>query len=291
MSRGGEAGSVPAPALAESGGYHHRYLDVDGVRTHYLEAGEGPALVLLHGGEFGGSAELSWRLNIDALAERFHVYAPDLLGYGETDKLHSFTDPSGLRVRHVAAFCRTLCIESAHFAGNSYGGSLLLRVATSDSVAWPIDRLVLVSAGGKAPLNEQREALLSYDGSFEHMRRILQVLFYDESWWSDERVAEWHSSSLRPGAWEALAAARLAPPGREQPWRPERSQGSCPFPTLIVAGEADFLREPGYAEELAETIPDSRVAVFPRARHCPHIEHAERFNRLALDFLAGEGAA
>lgn len=266
-------------------GRQSRFLDVDGVRTHYLEAGEGRPLVLLHGGEFGASAELSWRNNIDALAERFHVYAPDMLGYGETDKLHSFTDPSGLRVRHIAAFCRTLFIERAHFVGNSYGGSLLLRVATSESEPWPIERLILVSAGGNVPLNEHRETLLSYDGSFDHMRRILQVLFYDESLWSDERVAEWHRSSLLPGAWESLAAARLAPPGREQPWRPERSQGVCTYPTLIVAGEDDVLREPGYADELAQEIPDSQVEVFPRARHCPHIEHADRFNRLALEFL------
>jgi pimeloyl-ACP methyl ester carboxylesterase len=277
---------VPGTAAAQDLAYRHRYVEVDGVRTHYLEAGEGPDLVLLHGGEFGACAELSWRHNIGALAERFHVYAPDLLGYGETEKLHSFTAPSDFRVRHLAAFLRTLCIERAHFVGNSYGGSLLLRVATTEPLAWPVDRIVLVSAGGHVPVNEHREALLSYDGSFEGMRRILQILFYDEAFYADERVAEWHESSLRPGAWEALAAARLAPPGREQPWRAERAAGACRRPTLIVAGAEDLLREPGYAEELAETIPGSRAEVFPCARHCPHIEHAERFNELALSFLS-----
>ena len=69
---------------------HSRYVMVDGVRTHYLEAGDGPAVVLLHSGEFGGCAELSWEFNIVALAGHFRVLAPDWLGFGRTDKLFDF---------------------------------------------------------------------------------------------------------------------------------------------------------------------------------------------------------
>jgi pimeloyl-ACP methyl ester carboxylesterase len=271
---------MPAP-------YAHRFVRVDGVRTHYLEAGEGPAVVLLHGGEYGGCAELSWRSSIAALAERFHVYAPDMVGFGDTEKLHHFEGASEFRVRHIAEFCRVLCIDTAHFVGTSYGGSLLLKVVRSSPVAWPVDRMILVSGGGEIPVNEHREVLVSYDGSFEHMRRVLQVLFWHERWWSDERVAEWHRSSLKPGAWEAASAARLAPPGRERPWRGETSSGVCDRPTMIVAGEQDLLRVPGYAPKLAAEIPGAVAHVFADARHYPHLEHPERFNDLAVDFLLG----
>jgi pimeloyl-ACP methyl ester carboxylesterase len=266
-----------------------RHVRVAGVRTQYLEAGEGPVVVLLHGGEHGACAELTWRATIGALARSFRVVAPDMVGFGGTEKLHHFEGPSELRIRHIAAFCETLCIDRAHFMGASYGGSLLLRVARQRPVAWPIDRMVVVSGGGKIPVNEHREVLLSYDGSIEHMRRILRVLFYDPAWSSDERVREWHESSLRPGAWEALSASRLVRPGASGRWSGEVSGGPWEQPTLIVAGADDLLREPGYADDVAAEGVAARAEVFERARHYPHIEHPDRFNELALRFLEAGG--
>ena len=59
-----------------------RYINVDGIKTHYLEGGEGPVVVFLHSGEFGGCAELSWEFNLPAFAKHFRVVAPDWLGFG-----------------------------------------------------------------------------------------------------------------------------------------------------------------------------------------------------------------
>jgi pimeloyl-ACP methyl ester carboxylesterase len=268
--------------------YRHAWLQVRGIRTHYLEAGEGPAVVLLHSGEYGGCAELSWRYTIPALAERFRVLAPDMLGYGETAKLHAFDGPSELRINHIAWFCEAQCIERAHFMGSSYGGSLLLRVASAPFPAWPIDRIVVVSGGGQGLNNAARETLESYDGSREAMRQILEVLFYSGRFSADQFVDEWHRSSLRPGAWEAASAARLQRPGQAQEWHGEAHTTDVRRPTLIVAGADDLLYEPGYAERLAAELPDARAVIFPEARHCSHIEHAERFNALALAFLDGK---
>jgi 2-hydroxymuconate-semialdehyde hydrolase len=267
--------------------YQHRTIEVNGIQTHYLEAGEGFPLVLLHSGEFGASAELSWRFNIPRLAERFHVYAPDMVGFGLTEKLHHFTGASDFRIRHLQAFCRKLSIDQAHFVGSSYGGSLILRVAAgSEPSVWPIDRIIVISGGGAVPINEHRETLLSYDGTREHMRRILQVLFYSSSWWEAPIVEDWHSSSMVPGAWECSAAARLAPPGQTRPWRPESSKPELvKSPTLVVGGAEDYLREPGYAKDLAAALPVGRAYTFAAARHFAHIEHAARFNELALQHL------
>src|SRR5262245_11753928 len=109
-----------------------KFVEVEGMRTHYLEAGSGFPVVLLHSGEFGGCAELSWEFNIEALAKHFRVIAPDWLGFGESAKIFSFDDMMGLRIRHIGALLKMLGISQAHFIGNSMGGGVLARVASMD---------------------------------------------------------------------------------------------------------------------------------------------------------------
>ena len=267
-------------------GVKSRYVQVGPLRAHYLEAGEGEPVVLVHSAEFGGRAEFSWRYNIGALGEHFHVLAPDMLGFGYSEKIYNFTDPAGFRVQFIRDWMDTLCIPSAHFIGNSFGGSLILTVAASRPVAWNIRSIVTSSGGGFAPVNEARSTLNDYDGSRDWMRRILQVLFWDERWWSDEEVEERWRASIEPGTWSATAAARLVLPGLPRAAPPERPDyANVTVPTLITGGNEDLLREPGTWEDLNRTIPGSELHVFSPARHCPHIEFADEFNRLAIDFI------
>ena len=86
--------SGTAPQLPP--GVSSHYVMVGDIRTHYLEAGQGEPIILLHSAEFGGRAEFSWRYTIPALAEHFHVYAPDIVGFGRTAKLYNFSDPTEL---------------------------------------------------------------------------------------------------------------------------------------------------------------------------------------------------
>ncbi|MDZ4234133.1 MAG: alpha/beta hydrolase, partial [Dietzia sp.] len=83
---------------------------VDGLITSYLEAGQGDPVVLLHGGEFGANAAIGWENTIEALATRYHVFAPDMLGFGGSAKVVDFTDGRGMRIRHIARFCEVLGI-------------------------------------------------------------------------------------------------------------------------------------------------------------------------------------
>ena len=76
-------------------GVASRYVMVGDIRTHYLEAGEGEPLLLIHSAEFGGRAEFSWRYNIAALAERYHVYAPDIVGFGRSSMLCRWASSAG----------------------------------------------------------------------------------------------------------------------------------------------------------------------------------------------------
>src|SRR6266436_6069143 len=106
-------------------GIESKFILVENMRTHYFEGGYGFPVVLLHSGEFGASAELSWEFTLPALAEHFHVIAPDWLGFGESAKLFSFEDMRALRVDHIAAFLKKLRITSANFIGNSMGGGMI----------------------------------------------------------------------------------------------------------------------------------------------------------------------
>lgn len=278
----------PAPSLPA--GVQSRFVQVDGIRTHYLEAGsparERDPVLLVHSGEYGARAEFSWRYTIAELARHFHVLAPDLPGFGRTELLYNWSDPNGFRPRHLRRFMEVVGIGRAHFIGNSYGGSLALQLATDPS--WPIRSVVAVSGGGLAPDNDARKVLTGYTGKREEMREILKVLFFAERWWADELVEERWQASREPGAWEACAAPRLAPEGEVRGFRvdrPDNTKIRCPV--LVVAGENDLLRLPNYWKELVEQIPRSTAKVFERSRHCSHIEHASDFNRLAIEFLTG----
>ncbi len=84
---------------------------VDGLATGYLEAGQGDPVVLLHGGEFGVSADLGWERNIAALAAHYRVLALDMLGFGQSAKVIDFNDGRGMRIRHIARFCDAVGVQ------------------------------------------------------------------------------------------------------------------------------------------------------------------------------------
>jgi pimeloyl-ACP methyl ester carboxylesterase len=266
-----------------------RYLDVGGIRTHYLDAGDGPPVVLLHSGEFGASAELCWEFNIGPLAGDFRVIAPDWLGFGGTDKLRDFGSGSDRMIRHMSAFLQVMAVEQADFVGASMGATMLLREAARPDCRFPIRRLVVSSGGGFVPDNEERRRLLGYDGSPEAMRAILRANFHDPSWAQDDAYVKRRvEASLAPGAWEAIAAARLKPPTvppRSDFGQPDTiAYERIPYPTLAVAGAEDKLRLPGYHEALGR-IPDARIVVLAGAGHLLNIEKAGDFNDLVREFL------
>lgn len=266
-----------------------RTVEVDGLTTSYLEAGQGDPVVLLHGGEFGASAGLGWERTIDALAVHHRVLAPDMLGFGGSAKVIDFNDGRGMRIRHVARFCATLGVERAHFVGNSMGAINLLVDATSATPVLPMRSLVAVCGGGDIQRNEHSAALYDYDATREGMRRIVTALFADPAYAADDGyVDRRHRSSVEPGAWEALAAARFRRPGLDAPPPPSsrRAYERIEVPTLIVEGGRDKLLPPGWAAEIAAQIAGARSAVVDAAGHCPQLERPDEVNRLLLDFLA-----
>ncbi|WP_425005085.1 alpha/beta fold hydrolase [Mycolicibacterium sp. S3B2] len=269
----------------------HRVL-VDGLVTGYLEAGQGEPVVLLHGGEFGANARIGWERTIEALAARYRVLAPDMLGFGESAKVVDFTDGRGMRIRHLARFCEVVGVDSAHFVGNSMGAINILVDATSEAPVLPVRSIVAICGGGEIQRNEHVSALYDYDATLEGMRKIVTALFHDASYPADERyVRRRYDSSIAPGAWESLAAARFRRPGLEPPNTPSsaRAYERITVPALVVEGGADKLLPKGWAAEIAGQIEHGCSVVIDRAGHCPQIEQPDVVNALLLDFFEGIG--
>ena len=287
---GGDQVERPQLPPDSEGLWESKFVDVEGLRTHYLEAGSGRPVVLLHAGEFGGAAELSWEFTIPALAEHYRVIAPDWLGFGLTDKVHDFVGGQRRRLGHMRRFLEVMEVGPAAFVGNSMGGAFLLRAMASPEPIWPAAAIVNISGGGYVPVNDARQTLLDYDCTKESMQRILEVLFRDSNFYADEdylqRRWEW---SVIPGAWECTAAARL-----RSPVAPDRGEFGVEdtteyelisIPSLIVTGAEDILKEPGYGKEIAERIPQGQSIEYEGCGHAPNIEIAPRFNEDLLAFL------
>jgi pimeloyl-ACP methyl ester carboxylesterase len=268
-----------------------RAVRVDGIRTHYLEAGEGPPVVLLHDGSYGASGELSWFANIEALSAGHRVIAPDWLGFGGTDKLHDFGGGRARRLWHMTRFLETLDLEDAVFAGCSMGATLLLQVAAGKEHGWPIRAIISVSGGGFVPLNDARRATLDFDCTPDGMRRIVSHFVHDQELLDDERLVEARfRRAIMPGAWEAVAAARfkspIAPVRSEFGQEDSTDYEAIDVPVLLVAGANDRLRDAGYADLLAGRIPRAELLTLDECGHLAQIERPDDFNRGALGFIA-----
>jgi pimeloyl-ACP methyl ester carboxylesterase len=267
---------------------HRRTVEIDGLATGYLEAGDGDPVVLLHGGEFGASAELGWERNIGALATQYHVLAVDQLGFGRSAKVIDFVNSRMMRIRHVQRFCQILGIGSAHFAGNSMGAINLLTDATSEAPLLPVRSMAIICGGGQIQQNHHFDALQNYDATLSGMRNIVEALFYDAAYPADEDYV-WRrfESSTAPGAWEAVAAARFRRPNAPAPAVPSaaRAYERIRVPTLVIEGRCDKLLPPGWAAQVAGETDGARSVIVDDAGHCPQIEQAPVVNELLLDFF------
>lgn len=274
-----------------------RFIDIGGIRTHYLEGGQRgrPVVFLLHSGEYGASAELSWEHVLPTLATHFHVIAPDWLGFGCTEKLYDFAAPRERSHRHMRDFAKSMLaqqgVAAADFVGSSMGATNLLRMAATHPCELPVRSIVAASGGGFVPLTDARRTLLSYDKSADSMRSALNAMFHDERWSRDDAYVERRQRyALMPGAWEFATAPRMAAPNRTENGTPFGKRDDIAYeainvPTLLIAGAEDQLRERGYEKEVARRIAGSEVHVLDSCGHCPNIEKPERFCELTLNFL------
>lgn len=263
-------------------------VTVGGLRTNYLAAGSGEPVVLIHGSGPGVSAYANWRLTIPALAGRFQVVAPDLAGFGYSDRLQDAACDLGRWVDQVVGLLDALGLERASLVGNSFGGAVALRLAATHPRR--VHRLVLMgTVGVPFRLTAGLDAVWGYQPSVPNMRRLLDIFAFDPALATDELAEVRYRASIRPGVQESFAAMFPAP---RQRWidamvTPDEQLRALPQPALIVHGWEDQVIPVDNALHLLRLIPDAQLHVFGRCGHWTQIEHAAAFNRLVADFLAG----
>ncbi|HYC04883.1 MAG TPA: alpha/beta hydrolase [Azospirillaceae bacterium] len=264
----------------------------DGVRLSYEEAGQGRALLLVH----GWSAHAGFFApQIDELSKSFRVIAPDLRGHR-----HSPAPPLEATVERlaldIADLLAALDLRDVVAVGWSLGAMVLWR-ALLDGAAERIAGMVVVDMTPRVPGAEDWQ--LGMLGGYEaeetpaltlsmrqdwpaYTRRIVRRLFAADRP-PDTGLADWAEAEIArndpawmAGLWQSLAG---------QDFRAALS--GIPTPTLVVHGGRSQLYGAGTAAYLETTLPDARRVAFDRSGHTPHLEEPELFNRIIEEFAAG----
>jgi pimeloyl-ACP methyl ester carboxylesterase len=257
-----------------------------GIWTNYHDMGRGSPVVLLHGSGPGVSAWANWRLTMPHLSQSLRVLAPDIMGFGYTERAARTRYSLDTWTAHILEFLNALELDRVSLVGNSFGGALALALASRHPDR--IDRLVLMgSAGLSFPITAGLDEVWGYEPSVERMRQMLDIFAFDRSLVSDELAELRHTASTQPGVQEAYASMFPAP---RQRWvdalaTEESRLSTLPQPTLIVHGRDDRIVPLESSLRLLQLIPKARLHVFGQCGHWTQIEHAAEFNRLIADFL------
>jgi pimeloyl-ACP methyl ester carboxylesterase len=269
---------------------HLRSCAVRGSRVNYVELGEGPPVVLVHG--LSGCWQ-NWLENIPPLARRHRVVALDLAGFGESELPREEISIRGYG-RFVDAFLDEIGIERASLVGNSMGGFIAAETAISHPSR--VEKLVLVSAAGLVRVgNRQLHAVeraarlfhpltAAFLARREHLvrrpglrRRMLYgVVRYPERI-APELAYEVASGAGKPGFLDALDAIMKYDFSDRLP--------ELSVPTLIVWGRNDRIVPVAGADEYERLIPGARKVIFEDTGHLPMLERPARFNALVEEFL------
>ncbi len=261
-------------------------IDVAGVATNVHVAGDGDPVLLLHGSGPGVSAWANWRLTIPVLARRFRVIAPDIVGFGFTDRPEQVTYDLDTWTSHALGVLDTLGIERAHVVGNSFGGSLALSLAIRHPDR--VGRLVLMgSVGVPFAITPGLDAVWGYEPSVEAMEGLLHLFAFDRSLIGPDLARLRYEASVRPGVQEAYRAMFPAPrQGRlDAMTHPAAAIAGIAAPTLVVHGRDDQVIPLQNAFDLLGLIDDAQLHVFGRCGHWTQLEHAAEFTALVTDFL------
>jgi len=275
-------------------GLREQFIDVAGIRTRVLEAGAGPALLILHG--TGGHAE-TYQRNIGPLSRHYRVIVPDMIGHGFTDRPeidYTLDDFSN----HLFGLLDALGIDRAHISGESIGGCIAAWMAIGRPER--VERLILNTGILDRPDErglvqladlEQRTKKLAEDCSLETVRRRLEWLVLDKSKMTDEMVRIRHRIYNQPGMVDSLIHITMAVLsmnrglycGRDYLARERMSE--IAQPTLVLWSDHNPGKPFNVIKPAIDLIPDAEVHIIESAAHWPQFEQPDRVNSLMIDFL------
>lgn len=249
--------------------------------THYLEAGQGEPVILLHGVGFFSGGDY-WIANMADLSRQFHVFAPDFVGWGNGDRLdveYSFA----YLVDFVREFQDAIGVDAAHIVGHSMGG----WVAALFGYESPnrVETLTLVGSGGMSTrtlstmtafVPPTREAILAHVKETMHADEVSPV----------ELADSWYQRTQLPGAVESYQKIlnHMNNPVHRARYHLRRRLPYIRRPTLIIWGEDDKVNDLSMGQEMQSLIPDSELVIIPGGHFCPS-ETPKQFNTQLIQFL------
>ncbi|VVE84114.1 alpha/beta fold hydrolase [Pandoraea sputorum] len=278
--------NLPADIQAAS-----RFVDVNGIRTHYLDIGHGDPLILIHGGGAGADCWGNWRGCLDAYSKHFRVLAYDMPGFGRTDKpspqTYEYTQEN--RNLHLRGFIDALGLDAVRVIGNSMGGATALGLAITHPER--VKKLVLMGSAGLNIANPDPsyiKNLQGYDYTLEAMQRIMRAMVGSRHVVDPEIVQYRHEIMQNEDARQAIqhiTRAKLTY---------EREQiASVKTPTLVVGGKEDKVAVLARTYGYLELLENSWGFVVPHVGHWVMIEAPREFTAVTLNFLLddafGEG--
>ena len=275
------------------------FVNVNGIRTHYVEAGAGDPVVLVHGAGPGASGWSGWRDNIPALARHFRVYAIDTLGFGYTDKPQNIVYSDQASVNHLAGFLDVLCIDKVFLCGNSRGA----YIAAKYMLDYPhrVRRLLMVSSGSIAnAMGIERSssqmggmtALENYDGTPEGMRRWMEVIVSDHSRITPELIAQRVAQAALPGhdyarkSQNQYRRSLKDNPNERQLFEMRHRLPLITIPMHMVWGAKDKFAPPEFSTKLRDLLPNVTFEMFENSGHQAQNDEWQRFNDTAIRFFS-----
>jgi pimeloyl-ACP methyl ester carboxylesterase len=278
-----------------------REIELHGHRVAYRCAGSGPVVVLVHGIT---STSATWELVMPALAKRFTVIAPDLLGHGGSAK------PRGdYSLGAYASGVRDLLIALGHdratFVGHSLGGGVAMQLAYQFPER--CERLVLIDSGGLGP----EVNMLLRSATLPGAEFVLPLLASEPLLNAGRGVGRFfgrlglrvHTDIAEMARGHASLAERdaraafvhtlrtIIDPTGQRVNANDRLYLAEEVPFLIIWGRRDRIIPVAHAHIAHERVPSSRLEIFERAGHFPHIDEPQRFIEVLTEFLDTTDAA
>ncbi len=259
-------------------GVESRHVRAGRYELRYLEAGGGPPLVLVHG--LGSDAANDWGRLVAPLAKSYHVYAPDLPGFGRSQRPADADYSIPMQVEALAAFMDAVGVRRARVAGLSMGGWIAARLASEQPER--VERLVLVDAAGMRPLDTSpipAETLLPHDEA--GVRRLIAAVRHKPPALPGFLARDILKERLRE-EWVVRRALESMRPGRD--WL-NGTLGRATMPVLVVWGRQDTLIPVAYAAPLAAEFQHARLALLDGCGHVPMADCPQAFDRELVGFL------
>jgi 2-hydroxymuconate-semialdehyde hydrolase len=255
--------------------------------TNYHDVGTGEPVIFIHGSGPGVSAFANWRGSMPVLAEKFRVIAPDMVGFGYSDRPDGITYGMDVWVQQIIDLMDALELKKVHLVGNSFGGGLALALI----IKYPekFDRIVLMGAVGvHFDLTYGLDKAWGYTPSFENMKELLDIFAYSRELVTDDLARMRYEASIRPGFQESFGSMFPAPRqnGIDLMESDENDIKKIDKNVLIIHGREDKVIPLQNSIRLNQLILKSQLHVFGQCGHWTQIEHKDRFNKLLVDFFS-----